>query len=69
MKIWSCKIGELTEEELHDAHPNPADPPMRAAIERAYRDVTGRDPQFIFSGWGAELEEIERAVVENREPV
>lgn len=41
---------------------------MREAVARAYREITGRDPDFIFSGWGAELTEGECAVVENRLP-
>jgi hypothetical protein len=41
---------------------------MRRAVERAYRDITGREPDFIFSGWGAQLTESERAVVEDRLP-
>jgi hypothetical protein len=42
---------------------------MRAAISRAYRELTGYEPDFIFSGWNAELDEPERAVVEDRLPV
>jgi hypothetical protein len=64
MKIWECKIGECEDEVL----PFGADYPMRKAIEKAYREITGRDPEFLFSGWGAELTEGERAVVENRLP-
>lgn len=64
MKIWSCKIGECDAELLPDG----ADAPMRAAVERAYRELTGFDAAFNFSGWGAELDESERAVVEKREP-
>ena len=67
-KIWSCKIGELSEEELQAAYPYGADFPMRRAVEEAYERITGRSPNFIFSGWGAELTEEERAVVENRLP-
>ena len=53
-KIWTCKIG--------------ADYPMRLAIKEVYYKLTGQGLQFIFSGWRAELEEIERAVVENKLP-
>lgn len=63
-KIWSCKIGEASPGQV----PPGADAPMREAVERAYREITGEDPKFIFSGWGAELDEGERAVVENRLP-
>jgi hypothetical protein len=61
-KIWSCKIGETA------SVPSGADLPMREAVARAYEEITGESPVFIFSGWGAELTEPERAVVENREP-
>lgn len=63
-KIWSCKIGEVAESVLFDG----ADGPMRDAVEAAYRHLTGEHNTFCFSGWGAELDESERAVVENREP-
>jgi len=59
-KIWTCKIGEC------GWIPPGADRPMRIAIARAYREITGHDPDFIFSGWGAELTEGERAVVTDR---
>jgi hypothetical protein len=61
---WYCKIGEIPRGLL----PDNSDLPMREAITRAYREITGRDLVFIFSGWGAELIEPERAVVENRAP-
>ena len=64
MKIWSCKIGEVDSKDV----PNGADFPMRVAIAEAYRNVTGKEPLFIFSGWAGELTETERAVVEDREP-
>ena len=61
-KIWGCKIGECSPSLL----PKGADLLMRKAIARAYEDLTGCEPDFIFSGWGGELTEGERAVVENR---
>lgn len=64
MKIWTCKIGEVSPGVL----PAGADNPMRGAITKAYLDLTGQDADFIFSGWGGELTEPEWAVVENREP-
>lgn len=67
-KIWYCKIGECNEGDL----PSAADLPMREAIEKAYREVTGRPPHFIFSGWGAELTKLEREVIDDgqtRDPV
>ena len=41
---------------------------MRQAVEKAYEELTGEKPVFNFSGWGAELDEAERAVVEDRLP-
>ena len=64
-KIWTCKIGECDDTDL----PSGADGPMRAAVAKAYREITGREPDFAFTGWGGELDEPERAVVENRLPV
>ena len=45
-KIWFCKIGET------DFDQRGMDMPMRAAVAEAYLRVTGKDPGFIFSGWG-----------------
>lgn len=59
-KIWDCKIGEIDPLKL----PKGADGPMRKAIEKAYYDLTGEWPDFVFSGWGAELTEGERRVIE-----
>lgn len=64
MKVWTCKIGGVAEELL----PPGADWPMRQAVGRAYREITGTDPEFCFSGWGGELTEPELAVVEDRLP-
>lgn len=62
MKIWSCKIGEVDKAKLSDG----ADLPMRQAVKEAYIRITGQAPEFLFSGWGAELTEIERSIVEPR---
>lgn len=62
-KIWECKIGEVSPDKLPDG----ADFPMRQAIRKAYKEITGEDPIFLFSGWGAVLTEEERRVVENKE--
>lgn len=63
-KTWGCKIGETDAARL----PSGADAPMRRAVEHAYEELTGEPPEFVFSGWGEELTEAERAVVEDREP-
>lgn len=62
LKIWACKIGEIADKVL----PPGSDWPMRDAVQKAYRELTGEDNKFCFSGWGGELTEPERAVVENR---
>lgn len=59
-KIWSCKIGEVDDALV----PMGADLPMRRAVAKAYQEITGRAPEFIFSGWGAELDESEREVID-----
>jgi len=58
MKIWDCKIGEV------DDVPAGSDFPMREAVKRAYFEITGKEPTFLFSGWGGNLTETERAVAE-----
>lgn len=65
-RIWECKIGGAIPGFVK--LPSGLDGPMRSAIQRAFREVTGVDAQFCFSGWGAKLVEAERACVENRPP-
>ena len=62
-KVWACKIGVRGELPL----PPGADAPMRQAIQRAFRQLTGYDADFCFSGWGGQLDEAERAVVEQEQ--
>jgi hypothetical protein len=61
MKIWDCKIGECDESLL----PPGSNALMREAVRKAYLEITGQAPKFIFSGWGGELTEGERHVVNN----
>jgi len=61
--IWTCKIGGPAR-----TLPHGADAPMRQAVQDAFAQLTGQDAEFCFSGWGGELTEPERAVVENRLP-
>ncbi len=63
--IWECKIGVLGEIQLRSG----ADGPMRDAVRETFIRLTGVEPEFIFSGWNAELGETELAVVEDRDPV
>lgn len=58
-RIWECKIGG----EVGEIPPG-GDLPMRNAVARAYRDLTGVDAEFHFSGWAGTLDEHEREVVE-----
>lgn len=58
MKIWTCKIGEIANV------PAAGDAPLRDAVVKAYRELTGQDDDFIFSGWGGELTEGERTLAE-----
>lgn len=57
--IWFCKIGSLSNAPLPDS----ADLPMRDAILKAFFEVTGRQADFIFSGWSAELTPTELSVL------
>ena len=54
--IWECKIGGLAPEGL----PRGLDHPMRKAIQAAFKEITGVDAQFTFSGWGVTLTEAQR---------
>lgn len=63
MKTWECKIGEVDGEAL----PPGADWPMRRAVQEAYFRLTGKEAAFCFSGWGAELTEVERENVNEQD--
>lgn len=63
-RIWYVKVGEVE----GDLVPPGGDLPMRQAVAAAYERLTGVEPEFMFSGWGAQLTEPERAVVEDRLP-
>lgn len=60
MKVWECKIGEVDPEKV----PPGGDGPMRHAVEKAFLDLTGEEPQACFSGWGSEFTAHERAIAE-----
>lgn len=62
-RIWFCKIGGMAADL-----PEGADLPMRKAIKQAYYEITGFEAEFLFSGWGADLTEPERAAHEDRMP-
>lgn len=69
--IWYCKVGGEIDDESWEPGGTytPDDHTLREPVERAYQERFGVEPEFCFSGWGAELTESERAVVENRLPV
>ena len=54
-KAWSCKIGAFGGLDL----PPGCDAPMRRAVEDAFFAITGQHAEFNFSGWGAQLDEVE----------
>lgn len=58
--VWACKIGVA---DLLALPEGGADAPLRSAVEQAFRELTGRDADFHFSGWGASLTEDEREAV------
>ncbi len=67
-QTWDCKIGECDKEDLLDKNGKyyGADLPMRQAIREAYIKVTGKEPKFIFSGWGGRLDSIERDIADGK---
>ena len=63
--VWECKVGaRMLDIDLPDG----ADAPMRRAVQQAFVDITGTNPEFCFSGWGGKLDEFEISVVEERPP-
>ncbi len=59
-KVWDCKIGPFTGKMIHGA-----DSPMREAVQRAYKEITGQDADVCFSGWGGKFTEHELAELAN----
>ena len=55
--LWSCRIGAAS------SIPPYADQPMRDAIRKAYTELTGEEPDFIYSGWGEPLTEEEKTKI------
>jgi hypothetical protein len=60
LKVWDCKVGYADSCDL----PGGADYPMRRAIETAFKKLTGRYPDFMFTGWGGELTPIQKSIVD-----
>lgn len=46
--VWECAIGGRDPVTI----PPGGDLPMRRAVERAFREVTGTDAEYTYSGWG-----------------
>lgn len=63
-KVWTCKIGAPVEANI----PSGGDGPMRKAVEAAFKELTGVESEFNFTGWGGALDEHEMAVIERRMP-
>lgn len=55
LKVWECQVGGF----IPDLPPG-SDGPMRQAISNAYFNLTGQYPEFLFSGWGRTLTDIQR---------
>lgn len=58
-KCWECKIGP----QPYDL-PMGSDSPMRKAVEQAYFKLTGKHPEWCFSGWSSDLNEFEKMSLE-----
>ena len=59
-KVWFCKIGFASD---FPYVVEGADCPMRRAVQDAYKNLTGKSAEFIFSGWDGELTEAEKNLV------
>jgi hypothetical protein len=63
--MWICKIGARSGAMRLASG---VDEVMRKAAREAFRSVTGMDAEFIFSGWGGDLTEAEKLIVDDRVP-
>ena len=53
---WIGIIGETEHWKL----PSGADSPMRKAIKKAFKEITGHDDEILYSGWSADADAVER---------
>ena len=53
-QVWYCKIGAK-----NVSVPYCGDAPMRQAVEDAFKSLTGKSHDFLFSGWEAKLTKSE----------
>ena len=58
-QAWQCKIGVVAGVEV----PPGGDLPMRMAVEKAFKEITGVECEAIFSGWGAKFSASELQVI------
>lgn len=61
-QAWECKIGVVAGVEI----PRGGDAPMRRAVEKAFFELTGQEPDANFSGWGATFNSAELAVINHQ---
>ena len=47
-EYWFCLIGVTERDDLPDG----SDYPLRTATQEAYRELTGKEPEVCWSGWG-----------------
>jgi phosphoserine phosphatase len=64
LQIWTCKIGMVDASVLYSE--SGQDFPMRQAVAAAFMLLFGKEPDFLFSGWNADLEEGEANCVNNK---
>lgn len=64
--IWECKIGLKPGTKV--VLPGGCDSPIRAVVSAEFERITGHSADFLFSGWGAELNDGEKAVIDDEEP-
>jgi len=62
--IWECKIGNAPDEWVGHSGGAGHDRDMRKAVEEAFIRITGKEPDFIFSGWGAQLDDVEQEIID-----
>jgi hypothetical protein len=58
LKVWQCKVGFAISKSNSASDTN-----MRLAVTKAFMELTGHTPDFIFSGWGGKLDEAEKRIV------
>lgn len=57
--VWDCQIGGIDRKALRPG----SDAPLRQAVEAAFLDLTGKEAEFCFSGWGGKLTAVQLNIV------